>query len=180
MDKNELHNKQSSGYKTPDTYFESFEDRLFDRIDLNDAKRDVMLESETGFETPTHYFDSLEDRILEQVNSKKEETPVISIFSRRNLYYATAVAAVLILTIIAFNSFNSNDVLPNFEDLELSEYEAYIESDAFDMSTEQITALLDDEVSEDLFNDQNLEDTQLLDYLSDEELSDELLYEENL
>ena len=45
MKKDKLHNVKSTGFKTPEHYFESFEDQLFERLNDKEALKTFRLHS---------------------------------------------------------------------------------------------------------------------------------------
>ena len=93
MNKNKLHNIKDSGFKTPKNYFDGLEDSIMNQIKLKGK-----IES-TGFKAPDNYFESLDDKILGKVAHKPK---VISLFTRRNLFYASSIAAALVLMFSIF------------------------------------------------------------------------------
>ena len=105
MKNKDLHNIKSSGFKTPDNYFESFDDRLFDR--LQDEKKIEDIE-QSGFSIPDQYFEKVESQILEKLDPPKV-VPIFTLNTRRSLYYAVVIAASLILMFAIFLNENSND-----------------------------------------------------------------------
>ena len=105
MKNKDLHNIKSSGYKTPDNYFESFDDRIFDR--LQDEKKIEDIE-QSGFSIPDQYFEKVESQILEKLDPPKV-TPIFTLNTKRTLYYAVGIAASLILMFAIFLNENSND-----------------------------------------------------------------------
>ncbi len=123
MKKEKLHNINSNGFKTPDNYFQSFEDKLFER--LNDKETFESI-NDTGYKTPNGYFDSVDDKIL----SKLENKPVIKLNTKRTLYYVTGIAASLILLLAIFiNKENETEEISSemvetyFENSDLDSYE---------------------------------------------------------
>ena len=68
MKNKELHTKKD-GFNTPKDYFNSFEERLFDRINT-----ETVIPKASGFTTPDAYFDRLEDKLSDEVFASKEQT----------------------------------------------------------------------------------------------------------
>ncbi len=61
MEKDKLHNIKSTGYKTPERYFESFESTFLDRIN----KEELLKGTETaGYTIPEDYFNSVDDNVF--------------------------------------------------------------------------------------------------------------------
>ena len=68
MEKNEPKN----GFKSPENYFEDFEDRLFNKLSED------KLPKESGFKVPEGYFDQLDQSlILNAKNSEKKTKGII-------------------------------------------------------------------------------------------------------
>ena len=92
MKKNKLHNVKSTGFKTPDQYFESFEDNLFERLNNKESIEGIET---SGYTVPKDYFNTVEEKILSKLNTA--EKPVISLNSRNTFYSIAGIAASLIL-----------------------------------------------------------------------------------
>ena len=100
MQKHNLHNIKKTGFKTPQDYFKNFEDDI-----LNDIKLKETI-SNSGFNAPKDYFETLEERVMDKVSANK--TPkIISLFNKRNLLYASSIAAAVLL-LITLNTFNKD------------------------------------------------------------------------
>ena len=80
MKKNKLHNVKSTGFKTPDHYFESFEGKLFDRLTEEESIKDI---EEPGYTVPKDYFNTVEDKVFSKI--RREDSPVISLKSRKGI-----------------------------------------------------------------------------------------------
>jgi hypothetical protein len=162
MKNDKLHNIKSTGFKTPDNYFESFEDKLFERINNEASLKEVK---DTGFKAPKDYFKSLDDKIFKKIN--KEEQPVIKLNTRKTLYYVAGIAASLILLLAIFigkgtntEEFSAEMVEAYFEDSDLDSYElAELLVDA-NMLEEDFT-LTETEFSEDNLESYLLENTDI-------------------
>jgi hypothetical protein len=161
MNKNKLHNIKDSGFKVPKNYFDSLEDSIMNQIKLQEKIED------SGFKTPDNYFESLDDKILDKVAHKPR---VISLFTKRNLFYASSIAAALVIMFGIL--INNNDL--TFDDLEIASIENYIYNE--DIDTYEIASLLteedlitdnfiESEISEDLIEDYLLENATLEDLI---------------
>lgn len=95
MKKEKLHNINSNGFKTPDNYFQSFEDKLFERLNEKETNEGV---NDSGFTIPKDYFESLDGKILNKIKEK----PVIKLNTRKVFYYVTGIAASLLLMVSIF------------------------------------------------------------------------------
>ncbi|MTE27470.1 MULTISPECIES: hypothetical protein [Winogradskyella] len=153
MKKNKLHNVKKTGFKTPDHYFESFEDKLFERMSESQSISDVQ---STGFKVPKDYFDSVEDNVMRKLN--EDETRVVKLSSRKRLYYIAGIAASLVLLFAIFIGKGGST-----EELSVEMVETYLESQDLD-SYELAQLLSDAEILEEDFtitqtnyNEENLE-----------------------
>ena len=163
MNKNNLHNIKKPGFKTPKNYFDGLEDSIMNQIKIQEKIED------TGFKVPDNYFDSLDDKILGKVTNKPK---VISLFTKRNLFYASSIAAAIVLM---FSIFINNDDL-TFDDLEMASIENYLTEEDFD--THDIASLLtEDELITDNFINSEFTDEALEDYLLKNATIEDLLIE---
>lgn len=124
MKKNNLHNIKSAGFKTPDNYFESIEDKLFSQLTIEKSFKDIK---EPGYTVPNNYFDTVEDNIFSKL--KSDDRPVISLKSRKTFYYIAGIAASLLLLFAVFinnesSEYISAEVVETYlENRDLSSYE---------------------------------------------------------
>ena len=109
MNTNNKHIK--TGFNTPDNYFDSFEEKLLNKLSI---EPEINLVDETGFKIPEGYFDTFEEELLNKIENP--ETKVISFFNRRKLYYVAGVAAILIISLFIINPTYSDPI--TFDDLE--------------------------------------------------------------
>lgn len=149
MTKRKLHNIES-GFKTPDNYFNQFEDNLLREIKLKERV------SNSGHKVPTGYFENFEVTIDKQ---NPTETKVISLFSRKTLLYAASIAAIAIL-IINIPAFKTTQ---NFASLDVESMETYMldnDYSAYDLSD----LITDSEAFEESILDEALINISLEDY----------------
>ncbi|WP_422108003.1 hypothetical protein [Winogradskyella sp.] len=123
MKNDKLHKIKSTGFKTPDNYFESFDDELFERI--KDEKSIGGIE-DTGFNVPEGYFDKLDDKIIGRLEAKDQ--PVVKLNTRRTFFYVAGIAASLLLMLAIFinegdDGISAEMVETYFEDSNLDSYE---------------------------------------------------------
>ncbi|MBT8187437.1 MAG: hypothetical protein KJO73_07100 [Croceitalea sp.] len=163
-------------FKTPEGYFESFNERLMKKI----SKEDSMIPQNDGFKMPYGYFNGLDKKILENLPAKGSK--VILLQSYKPYYYTAAAIAALFLVIFTSN-WNSDKAL-QFEDLNNTEIAQYFENNEFGLTSYEIAEAVDLNESEIVnINDMSVEEATLMDYL--EENIDEydeinLDYNENL
>ncbi|MBP9794076.1 MAG: hypothetical protein KBC56_08765 [Flavobacterium sp.] len=129
----DLHNdnKITTGFKTPENYFDSLEDRVMQRISFEENKM------ETGFAVPDHYFDSLEEKVMQKLATEAHQIKVISLWQRQSVWISGVAAVVLISlgTLFYFNQQNTENFIVS------SDYLAYQN----DITTEDIALQLTDE-----------------------------------
>lgn len=150
-------------FKTPEGYFDSFHERLMDKIneEENEQGKSIIPKSD-GFSVPEEYFDTF------KVETK--EVKVVQLKSYKKFYYsAAAIAAIFILI---FGLTWKTDAPITFEDLVSAEIDAYFETTELNMSTYEIAevvSLNSLEVNDVL--DNALKDENILEYL-DENVED--------
>ncbi len=120
-----------TGFKTPDNYFENFEEGVFARLKAEKLK---SLADKPGFEVPDGYFEDLDKQIETRI--KGDSTAVISLLNRKNLYYVSGVAAAIVILLAVFLNRSSNEV----QELDYRVVETYIIN--HDISTYEIASLL--------------------------------------
>jgi len=199
MNKNNKHIK--TGFTTPDDYFNNFEEKLLNKLSVEESESDLPLETgfttpdnyflnleetvlhtlsveennsntqkQTGFVAPKNYFDNLDDEILNKVTTT--ETKVIKLFSKKQFLYVASIAAIFVFGFFILNPSNSN--LPTFDDLEYAAFEEYLNTEDLDISALELADLYEIETNElDNISFLNIEDKNILDYLSDETTSDD-------
>lgn len=155
MKNKNLHNIKSSGFKTPDNYFKSFDDKLLSKLKGEDTLNTIK---SSGFKVPDDYFESFEDNLLSQIDDKKY-AKVISLFSWKKAAYISGIAASLV---IMYNVLFNAPKNITYESLKTASVEDFIINEG--ISTYEIASLLEDtdleEVSyiESSFNDNTIED----------------------
>ncbi|MBX2829165.1 MAG: hypothetical protein KTR22_13445 [Flavobacteriaceae bacterium] len=131
--------KYQHGFKVPEGYFDSVEDRLFDALDLEELLK------ETGFEVPEGYFDGLEDKILEKVQDAPQETKVISIFRQKVFWYTASVAASAAIIVMLFFKPAGGEEEMDLNEPTLAEIEAYLDQDPTAIDSYDLAQVLTDE-----------------------------------
>lgn len=160
MENKKLHSIKSTGFKTPNQYFESFDAKLKHRL----AEKELINDIDTsGFEVPEHYFDSVDDKIIRKL---KNDNAVITLKSRQSFYYFAGIAASLLLLFAIYINYESTDdisaemVKTYFQDSELDSYElAQLLSDAELLEEDFI--ITETEYSEDNLEDYLLDNTDI-------------------
>ncbi len=131
--------------------------------------KEFKLENEpkitSGFKVPDSYFENLENSVFSKITEK--ETPVFTLFSKRNLIFAAAAIFVIALSIPILNQSSISNT--KIDEVQLESY--LIEQS--NLSEDDIVDLLDEEkiqqiklelnidsneLEETLLNNSNLED----------------------
>ena len=166
-------------FKTPEGYFESFNEKLFARLDAEegDPNTDFLPKSD-GFTIPKDYFEEVYPKV--QSKSTKSSPRVISLNTRRTFYYAAAAIAVLFALTLGWNWNQDSDA--SFEDLADADIETYFEHNELGFSSYEIAETVNlENLSITDFSDEILEEDSILEYLDEnvEDLEDlDLDYEE--
>jgi hypothetical protein len=162
-------NKNISGFKTPENYFDDFEKRLFNRIS------EEKFPKSAGHKVPDGYFENLEDRVLKTVINSEKPTKIIPLFPKKYFGYAAAIAACLLIGFTLFNTKTDNSSL---DSLQLAAIDTYIEDGNLNLDLYDLTSYIDDEDITDLnFENQQFSETTLENYLL-ENVDEEILINE--
>jgi hypothetical protein len=163
MNKNNLHHIKSTGFKTPQNYFESFDDQIF-----NVLKKENQLEAikTSGFKVPTDYFETFDDELISHITN---DTKIVPLFSWKKVAYLSGIAAALVVMFsLLFN--NTND----WNKIETASIENYLTEE--DFSNYEIASLLtDEELTADNFTDSGFSETSLENYLLENTTIEDLL-----
>ncbi|MFC4721268.1 hypothetical protein ACFO5O_02960 [Geojedonia litorea] len=169
MKKKDLHNIKPSGFKMPDNYLESFDERIFKKLETPNSISNII---ETGFKVPDNYFEALDDQLTSKL-SAKNKTKVVSLISWKNALYVSGIAASIVLMVALFNP---NSYQPTFGDLEITNIEDYIADE--DFTNEDLASLFaEDNLTLNAFMDSNLEDSNIEDYLLNNSSLEDLIEE---
>lgn len=166
-------------FKTPEGYFESFNERLFARLEAEEEEPNTdFLPRTDGFNIPEGYFTTLYPSV--QSKLEKRSTKVISLKQYRTFYYAAAVLAALFVLTLGWNWNKSPDV--SFEDLASTDIETYFEDNELGLSSYEIAETVNlDDISISDITGRSLQEESILEYLDEnvEDLEDlDLNYEE--
>lgn len=117
MENNELHIK--SGMKTPEGYFDSFQDDLLAELHWKNSSR-----KSSGFTVAKNYFENSESRILRATTQKSKHHLL------RFVPYVAAVAVIAFLSIPFF--INNNTGKPfSISDLNNTEIQTYLNGSSY-------------------------------------------------
>ncbi|MDC6365071.1 MULTISPECIES: hypothetical protein [Flavobacteriaceae] len=162
--------KDKENFKTPEGYFDSFHERLMDKIQQEEtALGETIIPKSDGFAVPDGYFANLTQDVLSKtIDGQKGK--VIQLGAYKKLFYAVAATAAVFFLIFAPNWTAEPEI--GFEDLARTEIDDYFDTAELDMSTYEIAevvSLEDIELSDVM--EVNLEAENILDYL-DENVED--------
>lgn len=156
MKNKKSHNITSAGFKTPNDYFESFDDKIFSKLSTESQLDSIK---EAGFKVPDTYFESFNDTVFEK-NLGEKKAQVIQLFSKRNLIYVSSIAAAILLL---FN-LSIFEIKPTFDNLETVAVENYIIDE--NINSYEIAALLTDEhIEENIIIDYSINEDNIEEYL---------------
>lgn len=119
MKNDTLHTIKSTGFKTPDTYFETLEDAIYSKMteEILSSKIDS-----SGFKVPEDYFETFKSKVLNSID-QEDSTIVISLFSWKKVAFVSGIAASILL---AFNLIFKNSNTLTFDTLETASIENYL------------------------------------------------------
>lgn len=159
-----LHRIKTSGFKTPETYFESLDATILEKLKETSTLNTLKT---SGFKIPETYFETLETKLLKKVQAPK----VIPIWLSKKVIYVTAMAASLA---ILFGWFNKTANTTSFDTLETTSIETYLSEEA--INTYDIASLLnDDDLVLDNFISETLPEDALENYLLNNTTIEELI-----
>lgn len=159
--------KHKEGFDIPNDYFEEFENRLFNKINIE------LLPKDSGFKVPEGYFNEVDEKIIHQVKKPINKIKVISIVSRKTILYAATIAAVAVLIFSIVN--NQNEVL-TLDEIDFSSIKTYIEEGNIEIDNSDLSLLFTEEdlsaimleenyISEEILNEyllENINDSSIL------------------
>lgn len=155
MKNKNLNNIKSPGFKLPDGYFKSFDQKVLEKLYKKSSSKNL----ESGFKIPKNYFTTVENTIINKV-TEQDHVKVISIFNKRNIIYITSIAAAVLLL---FN-LSIFEKAPSFDNLDVETVENYLLDES--ISSYEIAAILsDDELNNNVSIDYKFEDESIEAYL---------------
>jgi hypothetical protein len=152
----DLNNIKNTGFKVPKDYFNTLEDTILSKIKAESILKDI---DSPGFEMPNGYLDTLEDTVFNTL-PKKENSKVISLFSKKNLIYITGVAAAIVIMFSFFwNNTNASEMELDYEMVESYLIDQNISSFEFaSLLTEEELLNINSEIMDEAYNDESMED----------------------
>lgn len=128
----------TQGFKTPEDYFESFDECLFETILLVEN-----ISKENPFSVPLDYFEALEEDIFKNISAAETTRPqpkVISLSNLQKVSIAIAASVVLLLGI----QWTLTPTAPTLTSIEINTIEQYLEDDLYDLDSYDLMALLEE------------------------------------
>lgn len=166
MKNDKLHNIKSTGYKTPDNYFENFEVTLLEQLKENKLIKDI---DTSGFSVPDAYFDTVETNIITKLSETNK--PVIPFKRSSKLYYISGIAASFVLF---FGLVFSQQKAVDIEAIDTVAIENYLYQE--DYSNDELASLFQtSEISDTDFIDVNISEETLNQYLESIDTEDFIL-----
>ena len=157
-------NQKNSGFKTPENYFESFNNRLKEHLE----DKGSVLPRRDGLKVPEEYFDS----VNEKINARLQEQPtkVIGLHTYRKYYYAAAAIAALFILVLGFQQIGQKEL--TFDTLASTDIEDYLNNTDLGLSSYEIAevVVIDDKTINTILDEEIL-DENIMDYL-DENVDD--------
>ncbi|VAV84789.1 hypothetical protein MNBD_BACTEROID02-476 [hydrothermal vent metagenome] len=152
----DLNNIKNTGFKVPKDYFNTLEDTILSKIKAESILKNI---DSPGFEMPNGYLDTLEDTVFNTL-PKKENSKVISLFSKKNLIYISGVAAAIVIMFGFFwNNTNASEMELDYEMVESYLIDQNISSyEIASLLTEEELSNIDSEIMNEAFNDEGMED----------------------
>ncbi|MDY8137244.1 hypothetical protein [Aquimarina sp. 2201CG5-10] len=172
MKKNNLHTNKS-GFKVPDNYFEDFEKNILASLPTQNESH-LSDNKNTGFKVPDDYFAKFDDNLSKKIDAEKSSGKVISIFSKRNILYFSSIAAMIAIILTVYTS---KDKEFDFNKIDVADIQSYFDEGNVELSDNEIASLLDEDISfAETFNDQSIDEEELIEYLSNEEIDEDIIY----
>ncbi|MBS9463812.1 hypothetical protein KIM67_15435 [Flagellimonas sp. 389] len=160
-----MEKEKKNTFNTPEGYFDSFHERLMDKIEDGEIKEaEASIPKSDGFSIPKGYFNSFDQKVMDKVYQKTVK--VIELKSYKKFYYgAAAIAAIFIMI---FGITWNNEPKVDFADLASAEIDSYFDTTDFGLSSYEIAEII--EVEELEINDileTALDKENILDYLNE-------------
>lgn len=140
MKKSQLHNIKETGFKTPDTYFDTFDQRLMNKMAIQKGMASMV---DPGYKVPDNYFEDFDAKLQTRLKNEghtKDTVKVITMRFWRNAGVISGVAAALILM---FTLILKSDAPLSINQVETASLEDYLNDE--NLNTYDIGSLLDDD-----------------------------------
>jgi len=111
-----MNKNNDNPFKTPEGYFDSFQDRLLDKL----ASHEQVIPKKQGFNVPDNYFETFQDNLSQKLETK--EVKVIQLFNTKRIIGFDASAAAMVCLYIGIN-WNAKEA-NSFSDLDNADIDA--------------------------------------------------------
>ncbi|AWX43103.1 hypothetical protein HME9304_00090 [Flagellimonas maritima] len=157
--------KKKNTFNTPEGYFESFHERLMDKMQGQEIRDAIAIIPKTdGFGVPDGYFENLDQKIISKTDQK--QIKVIRLTSVKKLYYSAAAIAAIFILIFGI-TWNDQPQL-SFDDLANAEIDSYFNTMEFGLSSYEIAEIMEvEEISMDDILETELNEENILEYLNE-------------
>lgn len=165
MKKSQLHNIRETGFKTPDGYFDSFESRLINKMNIQKEMDGIQ---NTGFTVPPHYFEQVADSIKEKIATEpKSKLRSITFYKNAGMISGIAAALLIMVAIItkSSNNLSINQIetasIENYlNDANLSTYDiaSYLNEDDLELDHFVANSFSEESLENYLLNNASIED----------------------
>lgn len=165
MKKSHLYHFKDAGFKTPEAYFDNFDERLFEKMAVQQEMASIK---ESGHKVPDHYFEDFDSKLLDRI--KKDTSPKARrLLPWKNAAVVTAIAAALLLMFAIFikseNPMSLNQIetvsIENYltnEDLNIYDIASFLNEDDLDVDDFVYNTFSDEALENYLLNNASIED----------------------
>ncbi|MBA6151265.1 hypothetical protein [Gelidibacter maritimus] len=172
MKKSQLHNIKETGFTIPDSYFDSFEKRLMDKMAVQDEMATIK---DPGYTVPENYFEAFDTHLQARLSADGEssaKSKIVPLISWRSAMVISGVAATLLLLFTLV--LKSDDPL-SINQVETASIEAYLNNE--NLNDYDIASYLDDdELNIDNFVSTTLTEESLENYLLNHTSLEDLIF----
>jgi len=153
--------KLKNSFKTPDNYFKTIEDKIIGNLE-------TVVNKTTGFKVPKDYFNTLENNIN---TPRVKRAKVKSLFNNTTIKIIGFSIAASFLIFIGINNFSSGNQNLEIHNLSLSELDTWMEEDLITFNTYEIA----DTFTENELNLVDIENDELSEYFDLVDVEDLIL-----
>ncbi|RXJ50114.1 hypothetical protein [Gelidibacter gilvus] len=172
MKKSQLHNIKETGFKTPDAYFDSFDQRLFEKLAV---QKDMASIEGTGFKVPENYFENFDTKLQARLKNEEEPKDTVKVIPMRFWRNAGVISGVAAALILMFTIVLKSDAPLSINQVETASIEEYLNDE--NLNIYDIASLLDeDDLVLDNFVSTTLTEESLENYLLNNTSIEDLIF----
>jgi hypothetical protein len=159
--KKENTSQNNTPFKVPKSYFDTFENSLFEKLSEN-----TTLPKDEGFRIPKNYFENMDESLFQKLNTPKD-VKIITLSRYKKLYYTiAAVAAAFLIFFSIKNTILSPGITINT--VASADIERYINNGYLTLNSYDLAEIFaEDDFSDLTMATTKIEDDILIDYLSE-------------